>query len=137
MLRAQGAVSGPRPPRQGQEVRVGDVLLRLDAEPLDNEIADRRRVIQAARDELARSELLAQLTARQFEAVRAKAEAGWQQAREEIYQPQTRRASDTRLARGDVEAADDEEARLRLLVQQKAASEADLVKVVARLKETQ
>ena len=39
--------------REGQEVRRGDVLIRLDTERLDNEIAKRQRTIQAGEEELA------------------------------------------------------------------------------------
>ena len=39
--------------REGQEVRQGDILLRLDTERLDNEMARQRRTIQAGEDELA------------------------------------------------------------------------------------
>ena len=41
--------------REGDEVHKGDLLLlRLDAERLDNEIIRRRRTIQADQDELSR-----------------------------------------------------------------------------------
>jgi multidrug resistance efflux pump len=121
--------------KQGQEVRAGAVLIRLDAQRLDNEIARRRRAVRAAEGELAKGELLASLAAKQFEAAKAKAEAEREQAQEEIRQAKARRISDIRLAQVEVEAAADEETRLRQLVQKRAAAPAELVRANARLKE--
>jgi multidrug resistance efflux pump len=123
--------------KQGQEVRQGDVLIRLDAERLDNDIAKGRRAVQALDEELAKGEVLARLTARQFEAAKAKAEAEWEQAQEEINQAKVRQVSDIRLAQSEMETAADEEGRLRQLVRQRAGTPADLVKAVARVTETQ
>ena len=39
--------------REGQEVRLGDVLIRLETERVDNDIVKRRRAIQAGEEELA------------------------------------------------------------------------------------
>jgi multidrug resistance efflux pump len=61
--------------REGQEVRRGDILPRLDTERLDNEIAKRQRAIQAAEEELAELGRLEQLPAHQFASTGAKAEA--------------------------------------------------------------
>src|SRR5262249_186854 len=101
--------------KQGQEVRAGAVLIRLDTARLANEMGREGRVIRAAEDELVKGKLLAELAARQFEAARAKTEAEREQLLEEIRQAKARRVSDIRLARVEVEAAADEEGRLRLL----------------------
>src|SRR5438552_4208593 len=60
---------------QGQDVRRGDVLLRLDTERLRNEIARKRRTIAAAEEELEKGKQLAELQQRQTEASIAKLEA--------------------------------------------------------------
>src|SRR5262249_33928442 len=59
--------------REGQQVRHGDVLLRLDTERLDHEIARRRRTLRTLEEELARGERLRRLTALQYAAARARA----------------------------------------------------------------
>ena len=72
-------------------MRRGDVLIRLDTERLDNEIAKRQRAIQAGEEELAELGRLEQLLAHQFESTRAKAEAELAQTREEVRQAKTGR----------------------------------------------
>jgi multidrug resistance efflux pump len=121
--------------REGDAVRRGDVLLRLDAGRLDNEIAKRRRAVRAGEEELAQLARLDELSARQFEAARAKAVAELAQTQEAVRQAKERQAVDVRLARVELESAQDEEARLRRLVGQQAAAAADLVKGAARLRE--
>jgi multidrug resistance efflux pump len=123
--------------RQGDEVRQGDVLIRLDAERLDNEIARRQRAIQTGEEELARVARLEELSAGQYEAARAKAEAEIAQAKEELRQAKERQAADLRLAEVELATADDEEGRLRVLIARRATGEADLVKATARVREAQ
>src|SRR5215510_3338424 len=61
--------------REGQEVKKGDVLLRLDTERLDHEIARRKRTIRTSEEEFSRGERLKELTTSQYEAAKARAEA--------------------------------------------------------------
>src|SRR5262245_20080237 len=72
--------------REGQEVKAGDVLIRLNTERLDHEIAKQVRAVRAAEDELAGVMRLQELAAGQFEAARAKAEQEVAQALEEVRQ---------------------------------------------------
>lgn len=120
---------------EGAEVSRGDVLIRLDTERLDNEIARRKRTIQAGEEELAKLAALEELLSRQRETARLRAEAELSQALEEARQAKARREADVRLAGVEVTAAADEEARVRRLVGQRAASESDLVRATARLQE--
>src|SRR5262245_24520404 len=76
--------------REGQEVRKGDVLLRLDTEKLDHEIARRKRTIRTSEGELAKGERLRELTTRQYEAAKARAEAELTQAQTEARQAKER-----------------------------------------------
>src|SRR5262249_32527828 len=69
--------------REGDEVRQGAVLIRLETSRLDNELAKQRRLLHVAEDELAKLEQLDELTTRQFAAARSKAEAELMQARED------------------------------------------------------
>jgi multidrug resistance efflux pump len=114
----------------GAVVREGDVLLRLDAGRLDNEIVRRRRALEAVEEELAQLARLGELAARQAEAARAKAEAELAQAEEEVRRARERQAADVRLAAAELSVARDEEERLRRVGRQ-AVAEADLVKAVA------
>ncbi len=121
--------------REGQQVRAGDVLVRLDTERLDNEIAKRKRALQATEEELARMILTEELIAKQFEAAKGKGEAELAQALEEVRQAKDRRATDIRLAELEVESAQDAEGRVRKLMEQGAAGSAELTRAIARLRE--
>src|SRR5947209_20093906 len=50
--------------REGDEVRQGDVLIRLDTARLDNEIAKRKRTMQTGEGEVAQTVRLEELAAR-------------------------------------------------------------------------
>jgi multidrug resistance efflux pump len=121
--------------RVGDQVRRGDVLIRLDTERLDHEIAKCERAARAAEDELADLRRLARSAKRQYEAARAKAEAELAQALGEVARAGERRAVDVRLAQEELESAADEERRLRELVARRAAAESDLVRASSRLRE--
>jgi multidrug resistance efflux pump len=121
--------------REGDEVKAGDVLVRLDTQRLDNEIARRQGVIRSAEEELARNARLEGLSAQQFEAARDKAAAELAQAEDDVRRARERQAVEVRLARVELEAARDDEARVRKLTAGRAASEADLVKATARVGE--
>jgi len=122
--------------REGQEVKKGDVLLRLDTEKLDHEIARRKRTIRTSEEELAKGERLRELTARQYEAAKARAEAELAQARAEARQARDRQASDVRAAKAELEAVRDEEERLLRLSGQ-AVTGSELVKVRSRRTEAE
>src|SRR3954464_12764870 len=55
----------------GDQVRRGEVLIRLETGRLDNEMARRARLIRAGEEELAQLDQLDTAQARQFEAARA------------------------------------------------------------------
>lgn len=119
----------------GQAVRQGDVLLRLDTGRLDTEIARRQRTIAGGAEELTRLAGLESAGERQAEATRAKADAELVQAVEEVRQAKERQAADVRLAEVELEAARDDEGRLRRLVPVRAATAADMVKATSRRQE--
>jgi multidrug efflux pump subunit AcrA (membrane-fusion protein) len=118
--------------RPGDTVRKGDVLIRLCTERLDGDLARQARAVRAGEEELANLARLERLTAAQFEAARARAEAELAQAREEVRQARARQGPDTRLAELELAAARDEEERLRRLAERRSAAEADVVKAAAR-----
>ena len=123
--------------REGQPVRQGDVLIRLDTERLDNEIAKRKRTTQAGEEELERLEHLRDLSARQYVTIRAKAEAELAQAEEEVGQAKNRQATDVRLAELELEDASHEEAQLRKLVEHQFVARNDLRKATVRVRESE
>jgi HlyD family secretion protein len=121
--------------KQGGQVRRGDVLLRLDAARLDNEIDKQRRTIRAVEEELGQLRRLQRLSSEQFEAAQAKAAAELAQARAEVRQAQQRQAEDVRIAAAELSGAQDELERTRRLVLARAVAPAELVKVQARASE--
>ena len=92
--------------RQGDVVRRGAVLVRLETAWLDNVIAKQRRTIRAGEEELARLAQLEELMTRQYAVSRAKAEAELAQAREAVRLAQGRRDVEIRLAELAREAAE-------------------------------
>src|SRR5262245_51926841 len=83
---------------EGDQVRRGEVLIRLETGRLDNEIARQARLIRAGEEELAQLDQLDAVQARQFETARAKAGAELTQAREAVQRAEEQRAAEVRLA---------------------------------------
>jgi multidrug resistance efflux pump len=123
--------------REGDEVRAGDVLVRLDAGRLDNEIARRQRAVQTGEEELARIARLEELETSQSGATRAKLEAELAQALEEVRRAKEARAIEVRLAEVAVTTAQDDADRLRQMAGggTRAVSASDLVKAGAQLRQ--
>jgi multidrug efflux pump subunit AcrA (membrane-fusion protein) len=123
--------------RQGQDVKAGDLLLRLDTERLCNEIARKRRAIRAAEDELDQGNHLEELQMTQAEAVMAKMEAQLAEAQEEVNNGKDRLAAERQLAEGELADAIREEATLRHLAASQAAAQIDVIKATAQRREAQ
>jgi HlyD family type I secretion membrane fusion protein len=123
--------------REGDRVRRGDVLVRLETERLDNEIAKQGRAIRAGEEELANLTRLGELLRQQYEANRARAEAELAQAQEAIRLARGQRDAEGRLAQLAVQAAEQEEKPLRKLAERGAAPPAELIKAAAKTREAQ
>jgi multidrug resistance efflux pump len=121
--------------REGDEVRRGALLIRLESSRLDNEIAKQRRLLSVAEEELAKLEQLAGLTTRQFEVACSKAEAELAQAREDLRRAKALQDAEVRLVQVELETAQDEEGQLRVLVSRRAAPRADLTKAERKSQE--
>lgn len=121
--------------REGDVVRRGDVLVRLDTKALDAELAGRRAAIRAIEAELAELERLEALLGRQLEADLARAEAELEQARAEADRARQHRAAEIRLAELALEVAEQEQERARQLLSRRAAAPADLASAVAAARE--
>jgi multidrug resistance efflux pump len=119
----------------GDEVKKGDVLLRLDTARLDNEIAKRKRTIRAGEDELAQLDCQKGLLARHYKVARAKAKAELAQAIEDVRQAKERQVADVRQAKLDLKGAEYEATQLRQLVPSRAAAPLELVRATVRVGE--
>ena len=89
--------------REGDEVRQGALLIRLETSRLDNEIDKQRRLLRVAEEELDKLDQLAGLTTLQFEAARAKAKAELTQAREDVRRALEQQNADVRLMQVEIE----------------------------------
>jgi HlyD family secretion protein len=120
---------------QGDQVKKGDVLVRLNTERLDNELAKRRRAIQAGEEELRQLAQQAALLDQQLAVARAKADDELGQVLEEVRLASERREVDMRLAESESKNAAYEAAQLRRLVPSGAAAPLELVKAEGRVRE--
>jgi multidrug resistance efflux pump len=120
---------------QGQDVRQGDVLLRMDTERLRNEIARKRRAISAGEEEQAKSDQLVSLQQRQDEAATAKLQAEIALAVEEIKNNKNRQLADLRNAEEEECEAEREERLLRVLESKRAIAPSDVQKAAAKHRE--
>jgi multidrug resistance efflux pump len=114
--------------REGDQVRRGDVLIRLETGRLDNEVARRARMIRAGEQELARLDQLEAVQTHQFEAARAKAEAELARARKSVHRAIEQQAVEIRLAQLALTAAGREQATVRRLMERAAAAPAELTR---------
>ncbi|HEY4561503.1 MAG TPA: HlyD family efflux transporter periplasmic adaptor subunit [Thermoanaerobaculia bacterium] len=123
--------------REGDVVRRGDLLIRLETERLDHEIARKRRMLRAAEEELETLVRQEALTTHQFESIRAKTRAELEQAREQVHRAREQQNAEVRLLQVELDLANDEEVQLRMLVGRQAAPKADLLKAVRKVREVQ
>jgi multidrug resistance efflux pump len=123
--------------REGDQVKQGDLLIRLEAGHLDNEIAKQRRTIRSAEEELANLRNLETLTVRQLEATRARAAAELGQVREEVDKAEKVRVADVRQAEVELGTAREEESVIRRLAATRAVATAELDKAVAHLRDVE
>jgi multidrug resistance efflux pump len=117
---------------QGQYVRQGEVLLRLDTEKLRNEIERKRRVIRGGEEELEKTERLEGLQQRQAEAALAKLDAEIAQALEEVKNTKDRQDADRRIIEAELAEAVREEASFVKLAGVHAVSAAEVQKATAK-----
>jgi hemolysin D len=108
---------------EGDAVSRGQMLVRLDTERLDNEIAKLRRQITAAQGELAELTRLDKLLRQQFASAQSKARAELKQAEEQLRRSEAEQTSRIRQAEAEMQAATDRLARYAKLHRQQALSE--------------
>jgi multidrug resistance efflux pump len=111
---------------EGEQVRKGEVMMRLETEKVDQDIAKTRQSLAADEEEMGRLEELAKLQASQFEIAQAKEETELAQVEREIATAKEKRASDVRLSELELAKAKKDEERTRLLVEQDVLPRVDL-----------
>jgi multidrug resistance efflux pump len=111
---------------EGDQVKRGEVLIRLETGRLDNEVARQARLIRTGEEESAQLDRLATAQARQFEAARARAEAELAHASTAVDRAGEQQAVEIRLARLALSAAEQGEETARKLSERKAAPPAEL-----------
>jgi multidrug resistance efflux pump len=121
--------------REGDSVKQGDVLLRLDTERLDNEIVRVQRQILAEEEEIRKGNEMARLLGQQYASARAKLEAELAKVEEGIRLAVERRQSELRSVEAELKHAQADEARKRKLVSRQVAARADLETAVFKLSE--
>jgi hemolysin D len=119
----------------GDEVKRGDVLLRLDTVHVDNRIAKLERTAAAAEEELEKLNGLETLLGQQLEAAREKALSELGQAETALRTSADRRASEVRSAQSVHAAAEDRWRRVQQLFEKNATSQEEKVKAQSALDE--
>jgi hemolysin D len=122
---------------EGDLVKAGDVLVRLDTQQIDNRIAKLTRTVAAAEEELAMLTGLESLFVDQLSATKEKAIAEVKQADSAIERASDRRSSAIRSAQASVRAASDLYERNKRLQASNAVTEGELVKAETALREAQ
>jgi HlyD family secretion protein len=113
---------------EGDAVRTGDILVRLDTAHLDNQIARLERALESSAEEIEKLAGLETLLDQQFQAAKDKAQAELFQAEAALARAVNRRASEMRLAQATVKAAEDHWQRMHKLTGSRAVTAEDLVK---------
>lgn len=113
---------------EGDVVRQGDVLVRLDTAVVENRIAKLERTLEACEEELAKLTRLESLLTSQLNAAKNKAQAELTQAEGALALAASRRASEVRRAQTDLKAAQDNWQRARKLGESRTVTEQDLLK---------
>jgi multidrug resistance efflux pump len=123
--------------REGDRIREGDVLIRLDTGRIDNEIVKQGRTIRAREEDLAKIDHLKELLSRQYEATRSRAVAELAQVRGEIRRAKEKQKSEVRLVELALESAVKEEAPLERQLKKGYIAPIVLTRAKERINEAQ
>jgi multidrug resistance efflux pump len=107
---------------EGDHVHAGDVLLRLDTQRLENDLAILQRSLRAGDDEIERLEELERLMTERHRDQRAQVEAELLQARQEHARSVSRREVEIRASQHALQTAVESLERLRQLQRDRAAA---------------
>ncbi|MBA4106399.1 MAG: hypothetical protein C0485_11630 [Pirellula sp.] len=119
--------------QEGDRVRKGDVLLRLDTRRLEHEISVIRAQLESSQRELQHLSDLTGLQTSQFEAARSKAVAELAQVSGELALARETRASDIRQAKIKLGLAQDKYSRSEKLAVSRAISQQEVAEAQGRV----
>jgi hemolysin D len=122
---------------EGDVVKKGDILIRLDTAQIDNRIAKLQRTLTAAEEELAKLKGLEALIDDQLTTAKAKATAELTQNKAAAVRAHNQRASSIRSAEAGVDAAKDVLNRKQQLRASRAVTEEEIVKSATALREAE
>ena len=122
---------------EGDVVRQGDLLVRLDTERLDNRLARLERSIEAAEEELATLTALETLLSLQLGSAKEKAQAELDQAEAALARSVDQRASEIRRTQADLKAAEEYLGRCQKLRESRVITEQELLKAETDLRQAQ
>jgi HlyD family secretion protein len=122
---------------EGDFVRAGDLLVRLDTAQIDNRIAKLERTLAAEEEELGMLAGVETLLVEQLSAAKEKATAELKQAEASLVRGQDQRSSTIRSAQAGVHAARDLVQRQQRLRPSGAVTEEEFVKAETALREAQ
>lgn len=125
------------PFEEGDLVRAGDVLVRLDAAQIDNRIAKLKRTLQAAEEELGMLAGVETLLAQQLSTATHKATAEVEQAEAALVRATDQRSSAIRGAQAGVHSARDLVQRKQRLRTSGAVTEEEFVQAETALREAE
>jgi multidrug resistance efflux pump len=123
--------------REGEEVKKGDLLVRLDTERIENEIARCERTLQAGCEELDKVIELQRLVAQQFLAAREKAQSDLEQVREQLRSEMRIQQVEIGSAEEALREAQSDERRMITLESDGVVSRVDLERATARRRESE
>ena len=115
--------------QEGDQVKSGDLLVRLETEQLANDFAKQRQLFRAAEEELTRLDQTESMLDERNKTAAAKAQAELTEATQSLATAKERRTAAIALAESELKLADDELRRSRKLVASRMVAEAELLRI--------
>jgi HlyD family secretion protein len=117
--------------QEGSPVRKSDILLRFNTDRVDNEIAKKRRELEASQAELDKLKQVEELQQSQLEIARTKSKAELTQANAELKRARQAREADVHRAQIDLETANDQQSRFQKLAPSRAVTAQQMLEATA------
>lgn len=122
--------------QEGQAVRQGEVLMRMDTTWVDNEIAKAEHTIETGQAELNKFKRLSELAVERYETQRAKAQQELRQMAEQVEQNKTLRLSQIHLAELTLTQAKARLERIQALFDRQTANPLELEEAQMQVEKT-
>ena len=123
--------------KEGEYVRQGQLLVRLDTSQIDNQIAKQSFIIDSATDELVELRKLSSLLDERTQVAKQQATAELEHLIAEFRRANQRRASEIRQAKAALSKSQDHARRTQLLFAKKVAAEASVIEAQTQLRQDQ